>query len=99
MQTIYFPHFLFVHLAADEQKGSAGPRIQLDPLRFRPNLVITGGEPYDEDGWRSLKIRDKGFTVSSINLVGCTACAFRIMFSQSISSSFFILVKAERVLF
>ena len=30
-----------------------------DPLpmnRFRPNLVVAGGEPYAEDGWRSIEI-------------------------------------------
>ena len=32
-----------------------------DPLpmnRFRPNLVVAGGEPYAEDGWRRIEIGD-----------------------------------------
>jgi molybdenum cofactor sulfurtransferase len=36
-------------------------------MTFRPNLVISGGEPYAEDGWRNLKIGDNKFTVSSLN--------------------------------
>ncbi|KAL6314879.1 hypothetical protein AAG906_029096 [Vitis piasezkii] len=51
-------------------KSSTGPQIQLNPLRFRPNLVISGGEPYDEDGWLSLKIGNKCFT----SLGGCNRC-------------------------
>jgi uncharacterized protein YcbX len=26
--------------------------------RFRPNLVVTGGEPWAEDGWRTLRVGD-----------------------------------------
>ena len=32
--------------------------------RFRPNIVITGGEAFDEDDWRSLKIGTCEFEVS-----------------------------------
>lgn len=57
-------------LRSNVQKSSTGPQIQLNPLRFRPNLVISGGEPYDEDGWLSLKIGNKCFT----SLGGCNRC-------------------------
>ncbi|KAK9275964.1 hypothetical protein L1049_023239 [Liquidambar formosana] len=57
-------------LSANSQKGSRGPPIQVNPMRFRPNLVISGGEPYAEDGWKNLKIGNKYFT----SLGGCNRC-------------------------
>ncbi|XP_057988840.1 molybdenum cofactor sulfurase isoform X1 [Hevea brasiliensis] len=54
----------------DVQKGTHGTSLQVNPMRFRPNLVISGGEPYAEDGWRSLKIGNKSFT----SLGGCNRC-------------------------
>lgn len=36
--------------------------------RFRPNLVFTGGEPYEEDTWRN-------FTVGSNRFVGVKPCS------------------------
>ncbi|AAG10824.1 Similar to molybdopterin cofactor sulfurase [Arabidopsis thaliana] len=35
---------------------------KLNPHRFRPNLVISGGEPYGEDKWKTVKIGDNHFT-------------------------------------
>lgn len=53
---------------ADVQEGLEGPPIQVNPMRFRPNLVISGGAPYAEDEWRSLKIGNQNFVVSLILL-------------------------------
>ncbi|MFM8738753.1 MAG: MOSC domain-containing protein, partial [Cytophagales bacterium] len=36
--------------------------------RFRPNLVFTGGQPYEEDNWR-------GFSIGKKRFVGVTPCA------------------------
>ncbi|KAH7557794.1 hypothetical protein JRO89_XS11G0221900 [Xanthoceras sorbifolium] len=47
-----------------------GAPVQVNPMRFRPNLVISGGEPYAEDGWRNLKIGNQHFT----SLGGCNRC-------------------------
>ena len=33
----------------------------MEMLRFRPNLVIEGGEPFAEDGWKRLRIGDVEF--------------------------------------
>ncbi|KAL0443167.1 UNVERIFIED_CONTAM: Molybdenum cofactor sulfurase [Sesamum latifolium] len=44
--------------------------IEVDPSRFRPNLVVSGGKPYAEDGWRSLKIGQMNF----MSLGGCNRC-------------------------
>jgi molybdenum cofactor sulfurtransferase len=54
-------------MIADVKKGSFGVPVEVSPMTFRPNLVISGGEPYAEDGWRNLKIGDNKFTVSSLN--------------------------------
>ncbi|XP_048228629.1 molybdenum cofactor sulfurase isoform X2 [Ricinus communis] len=57
-------------LSLNVQKGTHGTSIQIDPMRFRPNLVISGGEPHAEDGWRSLEIGSMYFT----SLGGCNRC-------------------------
>ncbi|XP_057461598.1 molybdenum cofactor sulfurase isoform X2 [Actinidia eriantha] len=57
-------------LSANVQEGLQGPPIQVNPMRFRPNLVISGGTPYAEDQWRSLKIGNKSF----LSLGGCNRC-------------------------
>ncbi|KAJ7949642.1 Molybdenum cofactor sulfurase [Quillaja saponaria] len=57
-------------LSSNVQRGTHAPAIQVIPMRFRPNLVICGGNPYDEDGWKSLKIGNKYFT----SLGGCNRC-------------------------
>ncbi|KAI5332642.1 hypothetical protein L3X38_022771 [Prunus dulcis] len=54
----------------DVQKGACGAASQISPMRFRPNIVISGGEPYAEDGWKILKIGNKYFT----SLGGCNRC-------------------------
>ena len=36
--------------------------------RFRPNLVFTGGSPYEEDGW-------KGFTIGKNRFAGVKPCS------------------------
>ncbi|CAO2815208.1 unnamed protein product [Amaranthus hypochondriacus] len=46
------------------------PIVQVPSMRFRPNLVISGGEPYDEDLWRGARIGGKYFT----SLGGCNRC-------------------------
>ncbi|XP_059443756.1 molybdenum cofactor sulfurase isoform X3 [Corylus avellana] len=57
-------------ISSNAKKGSSGVPVEVSPMRFRPNLVISGGEPYAEDGWRNLKIGDNYFT----SLGGCNRC-------------------------
>lgn len=44
----------------------------LSMRRFRPNLVLDGAEPYEEDTWRRLRIG----SVEFLNLDGCGRCEF-----------------------
>ncbi|MFS7943746.1 putative molybdenum cofactor sulfurtransferase [Helianthus anomalus] len=44
--------------------------MEVDAMRFRPNLVISGGAPYVEDSWSGLKIGKRHFT----SLGGCSRC-------------------------
>ncbi|XP_010272263.1 PREDICTED: molybdenum cofactor sulfurase isoform X2 [Nelumbo nucifera] len=57
-------------LMINMQKSSNGQPIHVDPMRFRPNLVISGAEPFAEDCWRELRIGNKCFT----SLGGCNRC-------------------------
>ena len=40
--------------------------------RFRPNFVIEGAEPFEEDGWRRVKVGEVEF----LHLDGCGRCEF-----------------------
>ncbi|KAK0597739.1 hypothetical protein LWI29_028205 [Acer saccharum] len=57
-------------LSSNIKEGTYGAPVQVNPMRFRPNLVISGGEPYAEDGWRNFKIGNQHFT----SLGGCNRC-------------------------
>jgi uncharacterized protein YcbX len=54
-------------IAAGEKSGE-GP---LPMVRFRPNLVIGGGQPWAEDGWLRLRVGQAEFRV----VKGCDRCA------------------------
>lgn len=50
-----------------------GPRAHEGPLpmiRFRPNVVVSGSEPWQEDGWRRIRIGNAVFRV----VKGCDRC-------------------------
>ncbi|KAF6136978.1 hypothetical protein GIB67_030742 [Kingdonia uniflora] len=57
-------------LRSNEHKSQCVQPIYIDSLRFRPNLVISGAEPYAEDHWRTLNIGSEEFT----SLGGCNRC-------------------------
>lgn len=42
--------------AGSVMTGDGGPRLSM--LRFRPNVVIDGGEPFAEDAWPTVRIGD-----------------------------------------
>jgi len=41
-----------------------GTEMEINTNRFRPNLVVSGGRPYDEDRWSDVRIGNKYFRVS-----------------------------------
>ncbi|XP_010537782.1 PREDICTED: molybdenum cofactor sulfurase isoform X2 [Tarenaya hassleriana] len=56
-----------------------GTHGKVDPSRFRPNLIVSGGEPYAEDGWRTLRIGDNHFS----SLGGCNRCQMINLYLQA----------------
>ncbi|KAL1337895.1 hypothetical protein HN51_032585 [Arachis hypogaea] len=65
-------------LCSDVQKDICVTAMQVDASRFRPNLVVSGGRPYGEDGWRTIRIGNTYFR----SLGGCNRCQM-INFSQN----------------
>lgn len=63
-----FP-FLVVN---DASLGELNTRLEspVDIRRFRPNIVVDGAAPWDEDGWRCLKIGDRRFDLAK----PCSRC-------------------------
>ncbi|TYI95981.1 hypothetical protein E1A91_D01G036800v1 [Gossypium mustelinum] len=66
-------------LCSKTQKLSCGAPPNVNPMRFRPNLVISGGEPYAEDGWRNLRIGNTYFS----SLGGCNRCQMINFYQQT----------------
>ncbi|XP_049413615.1 molybdenum cofactor sulfurase isoform X2 [Solanum stenotomum] len=57
-------------LKSNGRRSNGGQAVQVGAMRFRPNLVASGGEPYAEDGWNNLNIGGKYF----MSLGGCNRC-------------------------
>ncbi|MFD1934090.1 MOSC domain-containing protein [Nonomuraea mangrovi] len=58
--------------ARERGEPSPGP---LSPLRFRPSVVVDGLVPFEEDGWREVRIGGVDFRVSEL----CDRCAVTII--------------------
>ncbi|XP_042007194.1 molybdenum cofactor sulfurase-like isoform X2 [Salvia splendens] len=52
------------------RNSSLNQPAEVNPMRFRPNIVVSGGKPYAEDGWKILKIGESNFK----SLGGCNRC-------------------------
>jgi uncharacterized protein YcbX len=55
-----FP-YLLTTTASLAELGRRGADVEM--LRFRPNLVVDGAEPFAEDGWQQIRIGDVRFSV------------------------------------
>lgn len=63
-----FPFLLIGQSSLDDLNERLKEKIPTN--RFRPNLVFSGGNPFDEDGWQKIKISDVIFYV----VKPCTRC-------------------------
>jgi len=63
-----FPLLLIGQASLDDLSARVGRALEM--LRFRPNLVVAGGTPYAEDGWRRIRIGELEFRV----VKGCSRC-------------------------
>lgn len=55
-------HFIVTHVPGN---GNGKQRVFVDAMRFRPNIVVSGSTPYNEDNWKRLHIGEAYFTVSA----------------------------------
>ncbi|WP_417702963.1 MOSC domain-containing protein [Pseudomonas sp.] len=63
-----FPLLLIGQASLDDLSLRVGQPLSM--LRFRPNLVVTGSEPYAEDSWKRIRIGEVEFEVAK----GCSRC-------------------------
>jgi len=56
-----FPFLLLGQASLDDLARRVGRPLEM--LRFRPNLVVSGAEPYAEDGWKRIRIGQLTFRV------------------------------------
>jgi len=64
-----FPFMLIGQASLDDLCSRIGRPLEM--LRFRPNLVVDGCEPYAEDGWKRIRIGEIEFRV----VKPCSRCA------------------------
>jgi len=65
-----FPLLLIGQASLDELNRRLPSPVPMN--RFRPNLVVTGGEPFAEDGWGQIRIGQTEFSL----VKGCDRCTF-----------------------
>ncbi|MFM8911785.1 MAG: MOSC domain-containing protein [Flammeovirgaceae bacterium] len=61
-----YPFLIIGQSSLDDLNNRLSERLPMD--RFRPNLVFTGGQPYEEDAWRN-------FSIGSHRFVGVKPCS------------------------
>ncbi|MDP3815924.1 MOSC domain-containing protein [Pseudomonas sp.] len=72
-----FPLLLIGQASLDDLSARVGRPLQM--LRFRPNLVVAGSEPYAEDGWKRIRIGELEFRV----VKGCSRCIMTTLDPQT----------------
>lgn len=72
-----FPLLLIGQASLDDLSARVGRSLPM--LRFRPNLVVSGSEPYAEDSWKRIRIGDLEFRVAK----GCSRCIMTTLDPQT----------------
>lgn len=72
-----FPLLLIGQASLDDLSARVGRPLEM--LRFRPNLVVQGAEPYAEDSWKRIRIGALEFEVAK----GCTRCILTTLDPQT----------------
>ena len=72
-----FPLLLISQASLDDLTARVGRPLEM--LRFRPNLVISGSEPYAEDQWRRIRIGGLEFRP----VKGCARCIMTTLDPQT----------------
>ena len=72
-----FPLMLIGQASLDDLSARVGRPLPM--LRFRPNLVISGSEPYAEDQWRRIRIGALEFRL----VKGCSRCIMTTLDPQT----------------
>ena len=72
-----FPLLLIGQASLDDLSARVGRPLEM--LRFRPNLVVTGSEPYAEDGWKRIRIGELELRV----VKGCSRCIMTTLDPQT----------------
>ena len=54
-----YPYLLIGQASLNDLNGRLPQPVEM--LRFRPNLIVSGGSPYDEDAWEQFRIGDLTF--------------------------------------
>lgn len=70
----------WVDARAAEDDPGAGAALPLSMVRFRPNVVIDGGEPFAEDGWGTLRIGEVRFRTAEV----CDRCVMTTIDPETI---------------
>jgi uncharacterized protein len=63
-----YPFLIIGQSSFDDLNSRLSEEIKIE--RFRPNFVFTGGEPYEEDGWKNISIGDNRF----VGVKNCARC-------------------------
>lgn len=72
-----FPLLLIGQASLDDLSARVGRPLEM--LRFRPNLVVSGSEPYAEDRWQRIRIGGLEFRL----VKGCSRCIMTTLDPQS----------------
>ncbi len=72
-----FPLLLIGQASLDDLSARVGRPLEM--LRFRPNLVVAGSEPYAEDSWKRIRIGALEFRV----VKGCSRCIMTTLDPQT----------------